>query len=106
MSSSDVVSNVTYVNFYASLRFHFLYSSVDGLNWGRLSSQPGGSALSTAACPPISTSPSSCPMYRGEIAVVPNRNEMYVWYVSISASGAEVDRGIWKSSDGGANWTQ
>ena len=105
-SATAVVYNATAGKFYAALRFHGLYSSVDGLNWARLSSQPGGSALSTAACPPASTSPSSCPMYRGEIAVVPNRNEMYVWYVSISASGAEVDRGIWKSSDGGANWTQ
>ncbi len=105
-SATAVVYNPAAGQFYAALRFHGFYSSPDGLHWTRLSGQPGGTVLSTAACPSNSTSASSCPMYRGEIAVVPNRNEMYVWYVSISPAGAEVDRGIWKSTDGGVNWTQ
>jgi len=41
-------------------------------------------------------------MYRGEFAVVPSRNEMYVWYVDAS----DHDQGIWQTMDGGTTWTQ
>src|SRR5207244_13330669 len=65
--------------------------------------------LSTTACPLnyLQVNPPSCPIYRGEMAVVPSRNEMYVWYVSINfTTGAEVDRGIWETTNGGTSWTQ
>src|SRR5439155_238826 len=60
---------------------------------------PGG--LRTFAC---QTTPASqgCPIYRGEFAVVPGRNEMYVWYVDEN----ENDQGIWQTTDGGNTWTQ
>ena len=49
----------------------------------------------TAACPPQSVSNNyGCPIYRGEIATVPGRNEMYVWYVYFSQTGSLVDGGI------------
>jgi len=86
--------------FFAALRYHGFYSSCDGVNWTRLTNQPGG-GLSTSACP-ANPSSSSCPIYRGEIAVVPGRNEMYVWYVD----GNDFDQGIWTSADGGYSWTQ
>jgi hypothetical protein len=93
--------------FLAALRYHGFYSSPDGINWTRLSNQPGGAVLSTAACPPLSTSNNqACPIYRGEITVVPGRNEMYVWFVSPDSSGDPVDQGIWQSLNGGASWTQ
>ena len=43
-----------------------------------------------------------CLLYRGELAVVPGRNEMYFWYVD----GNDNDQGIWKTTDGGGSWTE
>src|ERR1700741_3521808 len=86
----------------SSPRYHGFYSSPDGVIWTRLVNQPGGALLSAAACPPQSTSNNyACPIYRAEITVVPSRNEMYAWYVSVDLGGNVVDRGIWQSVDGG-----
>ena len=88
--------------FFAAMRNHGVYSSTDGAHWTRLATQPG-SALSVSACPPhVPQSGSTCPIYRGEFAVVPGRNEMYFWFVDSS----EADRFIWKTVDGGAHWAQ
>src|SRR5438094_135320 len=98
-SATSVIYNAVAGKFFAAIRFHGFYSSSDGVNWTRLATQPGG--LSTFACP---TSPASqgCPIYRGEFAVVPGRNEMYMWYVDEN----ENDQGIWQTTDGGNTWTQ
>src|SRR5437660_1541443 len=60
-----------------------------------------GMGFSKIACP---TTPASqgCPIYRGEFAVTPGRNEMYVWYVDEN----ENDQGNWQTTDGGNTWTQ
>jgi hypothetical protein len=103
----SAVYNAAAGTFYAAVRFHGFYSSPDGANWTRLASQPGP-ALTASACPAQAAQPSSCPIYRGEIAVVPSRagsaglGEMYAWFVN--ANGG--DQGIWKSLDGGASWMQ
>lgn len=104
-SATSVVYNAAAGMFYAALRYHGFYASADGINWSRLSNQPG-SGLTTANCPP-QTSSSACPIYRGEIAALadpnnPSRNELYVWYVDASNN----DQGIWASSDGGNTWNQ
>src|SRR4029077_19422556 len=36
---------------------------------------------------------------------VPNRNELYAWYVSLDSNGNAVDEGIWQSLNGGTSWT-
>src|SRR5437667_6847911 len=93
--------------FYAAVRFHGMYASPDGSSWTRIAVQPG-IGLSAGVCPPQAVLPSSCPIYRGEIAVVPppqnqpSRNEMYAWYVDAN----NIDMGIWKTLDGGASWNQ
>jgi hypothetical protein len=103
-SATSVVYNASAGLFFAAVRYHGFYSSPDGVNWTRLANQPGGSALSTAACPAQSTSNSyTCPIYRAEMTVVPGRNEMYAWTVYFSA-GDVVDGGIWQSLNGGASW--
>jgi len=99
-SATSVVYNAGAGLFFAALRSHGFYSSVDSINWTRLITQPGG-GLTATACP-ANPSSSSCPIYRGEIAVVPGRNEMYVWYVDAN----DFDQGIWESTDGGSSWTQ
>lgn len=103
-SATSVVYNAVAGKFFAAIRYHGFYSSPDGVIWTRLAVQPGA-ALSAAACPPQSTSNNhACPIYRGEITVVPGRNEMYVWFISLSANGSAVDGGIWQSGNGGASW--
>src|SRR5579863_6787253 len=105
-SATSVAYNAIAAKFFASIRYHSFYSSPDGVTWTRLAAQPGGSLLGTAACPAQAISNHyACPIYRGEIAVVPGRNEMYAWYVSLSSNGAPVDGGIWQSMNGGSSWT-
>jgi len=98
-SVTSVVYNASAQQFFAAVRWHGFYSSSDGIDWIRLNNQPGG--LSSFVCP---TNPGSqnCPIYRGEISVVPGRDEMYVWYVDNNDN----DQGIWQSMDGGNTWTQ
>jgi hypothetical protein len=93
--------------FYAFIRRHGLYSSTDGQHFTRLTTQPTA-GLASANCPAGSNA-STCLIYRGEFAVVPGRNEMYVWVVDVQpdANGNPVpaDEGIWQST-GGTSWTQ
>jgi hypothetical protein len=103
-SATSVAYNAAAGLFFAAVRYQGFFSSSDGLNWTRLTNQPGGSLLSATACPQNFVS--TCPIYRGEITVVPGRNEMYVWFVSLSSGGEPVDEGIWQSLNGGASWTQ
>jgi hypothetical protein len=99
-SATSVVFNAAAGRFYAAIRYHGFYSSADGVTWTRLANQPG-TLLTPAACPPTPFS-SSCPMYRGEIAVVPGRNEMYAWYMSFDSTGRIVDQGIYRTTNGGS----
>ncbi|HTZ96541.1 MAG TPA: hypothetical protein VMB18_09105 [Terriglobales bacterium] len=98
-SATGVVYNAVAGQFFAALRYHGFYSSSDGMHWNRLLNQPG-SGLTTAACP-AQTGSTTCPIYRGELAVVPGRNEMYVWYVD----AGDNDQGVWESTNGGASWS-
>jgi hypothetical protein len=105
-SATAVVYNAAAGLFLAAARYHGFYSSPDGAHWTRLANQPAGALLSATACPPLSTSNNrACPIYRSEITVVPGRNEMYVWFISLDSSGNPVPQGIWQSLNGGASWT-
>jgi hypothetical protein len=104
-SATSVVYNAAAGLFFAALRYHGFYSSPDGVTWTPLAVQPGAPGLlSTTACPQNYVT--TCPIYRGEISVVPGRNEMYVWFVSLDSNDNPVDQGIWQSENGGASWTQ
>lgn len=105
-SATSVVYNAHAGLFFAAIRYHGFYSSPDGVNWTRLATQPSGSLLNTAACPPQSTANNrACPIYRAEISVIPGRNEMYAWFVYFLSFGNVIDGGIWQSMNGGASWT-
>ncbi|MGD1022148.1 MAG: hypothetical protein ABR880_05145 [Candidatus Sulfotelmatobacter sp.] len=104
-SATSVAYNAAAGLFFAALRYHGFYSSPDGLTWTALANQPGAPGLLSATdCPQSYVT--TCPIYRGEITVVPGRNEMYVWFVSADANGNPVDQGIWQSTTSGASWTQ
>jgi len=104
-SATSVVYNAVAGLFFAALRYHGFYSSPDGVNWTPLANQPGAPGLLSAAACPANYS-TSCPIYRGEISVVPGRNEMYVWFISLDSNDNPMDQGIWQSENGGASWTQ
>ena len=105
-SATSVVYNSGAMQFFAAVRYHGFYSSADGIHWTRLPVQPGNGLLSTAACPPQSTSNNyACPIYRAELTSVPGRNEMYAWFISLSGNGNPADGGIWASVNGGASWS-
>jgi hypothetical protein len=104
-SATSVVYNAAAGLFFAAVRYQGFYSSADGVNWTLLPNQPGSPGLlSPTACPQNYST--SCPIYRGEITVVPGRNEMYVWFISLDVNNNTVDQGIWQSENGGASWTQ
>lgn len=95
--------------FYAFIRRHGLYSSTDGENFTRLPAQPGA-GLASSLCPASSNS-ITCLIFRAEFALVPGRNEMYVWIVDVQGDDtygtpSPADEGIWQSMNGGATWTQ
>jgi hypothetical protein len=108
-SVSSVVYNPsqgTLGTFYAFIRRHGLYSSTDGQHFTRLALQPTA-GLASGSCPATSNS-NTCLVYRGEIALVPGRDEMYVWVVDVqfdvSGNPSPVDEGIVRSLNGGTNW--
>jgi hypothetical protein len=103
-SVTSVVYNAATGKFFAAVRNHGFYSSPDGTIWNRLANQPGV-GLSAASCPATPTS-DGCPLYRAEITVVPGRNEMYAWFISLDSAGDQVDEGIWRTLDSGTTWTQ
>jgi hypothetical protein len=107
-SATSVIYNPTQGAFYAAIRRHGIYSSTDGINFTPLATQPSA-GLASANCP-ASANATSCIIYRGEFAVVPGRNEMYVWIVDVQGdftygNPVPADEGIWQSINGGASWT-
>jgi hypothetical protein len=107
-SVTSVHYNPQQHKFYAAFRNHGFYVSNDAITWKRMGGDDFGfkqpaSASSLAHCPSVVGAGGSCPIYRGEIAQVPGRDEMYVWFVDsqmIPANG-----GIFQTKDGGKNWT-
>jgi hypothetical protein len=106
-SVTSVVYNAGAGKFFAALRYHGIYSSADGINWTRLAdaNQPG-TGITTASCPATSSTNPVCPIYRAELAVVPGRNEMYTWVVTLDSTGNEQDGGVWQTLNGATSaWT-
>lgn len=82
---SDVVYNPTAKKFFAVMKGNGVFSSSDGATWTKLAAQPGTSISS---------------LYRGQLAMHPTKNEMYIWYVNSSTT----DLGIYQTLDGGNTW--
>jgi hypothetical protein len=74
---TDVVFNAAAGAFFGVISFRGVYKSTDGTTWTRVTAQPG--AINLTNCP-LTSDNISCPVYRGQLAVVPGRNEMYIWF--------------------------
>jgi hypothetical protein len=100
-AAHSVIYNPVQKKFYAAIRFAGIFQSSDGLTWTPTAAQP--SFVTAATCPITSSGVSgNCPFWRGELAMRPGRDEMYLWVVDVN----QVDKGVYKSTDGGASWTQ
>lgn len=114
-SVTSVIYHPATGKFFAAIRFHGLYSSLDGVTWTRLPDpeQPGTN-LSSSLCPPSSSA--TCLFYRAEMSVPvtapgsPVRDELYAWLIDVDTTAYPPvlsDGGIWASITGGATkWAQ
>jgi hypothetical protein len=92
-AATAVVWNALRQRFYAAVQFHGYYESIDGVTWTRLAAQPGtGSTL--VACPtnPGSVGNSSCPIFRGSLAVQAATGDTF----ALSVDRNNLDQGIWQ----------
>jgi photosystem II stability/assembly factor-like uncharacterized protein len=103
IGATSVIYDSAAHKFFAFLQFDGYYTSKDGMTWTRLTSQPG-TALHN--CPIGDTGVPVCNVFRGEMAVVPGREELYTWYVTIDDQGNIGDGGIYKTTNGGSTWQQ
>ncbi len=90
---TSVVWNPKRSLFLAAIRFHGYYSSPDGETWTRLANQPGPN-LSTDVCPanPGGVGNSSCPIFRGALAVQPSTGDTFALTTDIN----NADQGIYQ----------
>lgn len=88
-----VVWNPVRQRFYAAVRFHGYYQSADGVSWTRLTNQPG-TRLTTANCPvrPNATGNTTCPIFRGALAVNPANGDTFV----LTVDAGDLDQGLWQ----------
>ncbi len=92
-AATAVVWNPIRKSFYAAVRYHGYYQSADGVTWTRLLNQPG-TGLSLTACPsaPGTIGSSSCPIFRGALAVQPNTGDIF----ALTVDNGNVDQGLWQ----------
>jgi hypothetical protein len=91
--ATSVVWDALRGRFFAAVRAHGYYSSTDGITWTRLTNQPG-TGLTTANCP-VGTKgagSSSCPIFRGVLAVQPTTGDLY----ALTVDASNLDQGIWQ----------
>jgi hypothetical protein len=92
-AATAVVWNPVRQRFYAAIRYHGYYESVDGVTWTRLASQPGAN-LTTSLCPANPALPGSpaCPLFRGALAVQPVTGDMF----ALTVDAYNHDQGLWR----------
>jgi hypothetical protein len=88
-----VVWNPVRQRFYASVRYHGYYESLDGITFTRLANQPGA-GLTTTECPtnPNNIGSPACPIFRGALAVQPATGDLFAWTVDVNL----LDQGLWQ----------
>ena len=99
-AATSVVWNPVRQRFYAAVRYHGYYESVDGSVWTRLPVQPG-TGFSASACPvdPGQVGSALCPIFRGTLAVEPVSGDTFAFTVDAQLR----DQGIWRDICAAAN---
>jgi hypothetical protein len=94
-AATAVVWNPVRQRFYAAIRYHGYYESVDGVTWTRLTHQPG-TGLTTTACPtaPGTRGSASCPIFRGALAVQTTTGDTF----ALTVDRNNVDQGLWQDA--------
>jgi hypothetical protein len=94
-AATSVVWNPVRRRFYAAIRYHGYYESVDGITWTRLANQPGTN-LTAALCPSNVESVGSvaCPIFRGTLAVQPVTGDLFALTVDVN----NLDQGLWQDA--------
>jgi len=90
---TSIVWNPVRRLFLAAVRFHGYYQSTDGMTWTRIAAQPGV-GLTASACPTNAGTIGSttCPIFRGTLAVNPVTGDTFAWTVDLSNQ----NQGIWQ----------
>ena len=93
--ATAVVWNPIRQRFFAALRWHGFYESLDGLAWTRLPAQPG-TGLTLASCPSLRGSAvlpnPQCPLFRATLAVQPLTGDTF----SLTVDASLNDQGLWQ----------
>ena len=94
-AATAVVWNPVRQRFYAAVRYHGYYESVDGLTWTRLANQPG-SGLTLSACPtnPGLAGSAGCPLLRGALAVQTASGDLF----ALTVDDADQDQGLYQDA--------
>lgn len=94
-AATSVVWNPVRRRFYAAVRAHGYYESIDGVTWTRLARQPGA-GLTATNCParPGDYGLTSCPIFRGAVAAQPTSGDLFALTVDVSNR----DQGLWQDT--------
>lgn len=79
-AATAVVWNNVRGIFIAAVRYHGYYQSTDGMNWTRMSPQPG-TTLTTCPTDTGYVQADGCPIFRGALAVNPVTGDTFAWTV-------------------------
>ena len=95
-AATAVVWNPIRRRFYAAVRYHGYYESLDGVTWTRLDHQPG-SNLTLSLCPASpggAPGSAACPIFRGALAVQPTTGDLY----ALTVDSNNLDQGLWQDT--------
>ncbi|MGC2635986.1 MAG: choice-of-anchor D domain-containing protein [Acidobacteriaceae bacterium] len=94
-AATSVVWNPVRARFYAAIRYHGYYESLDGITFTRLANQPGVN-LTPAMCPTNSYSVGSpaCPLFRGVLAAQPVTGDLF----ALTVDQNNLDQGLWQDA--------
>jgi len=81
-AATSVVWNAARQMFFAAIQNHGYFSSSDGMNWSKLANQPGA-GITQVNCPTLTTG-TSCPVFRGVLAVQPATGDTFALTVDAS----------------------
>ena len=88
-AATSIVWNSLRQRFFAVLRGHGYYESIDGQSWVRMGAQPG-TELTLARCPTYGSGV-SCPVFRGTLAVQPVSGDLF----ALTVDARNNNQGLW-----------